>query len=149
MTIIAGKMRPYSMLKISTRCFFQLFILILLLNTTCLSFAADPSLPTVYQPKTSTAKATLFEFSAPWCLDCQLVKPSVKKLTQEMGKDLNFIEFNIDDSKNAGMVKRYHILATPTFVLFNSKGQAVKRFGDDVKPQELRTEVLKTLNRKS
>jgi|GEM_PF-2291563 len=138
------------MRRISAKHFFQLLLgTAIFLNIGTLCMAAIPALPDAYKAKNPQAKVTLLEFSAPWCVTCQMLKPSIKKLTQETGKELNLLEFNIDDEKNKTMVKRYGVIATPTFVVFNSKGQAIKRFDSEVSAGELRKEILKDLGREN
>jgi thioredoxin 1 len=129
--------------------FLSLLLIPLLCSPAAFSAATIPPLPDAYKVNNTQAKVTLLEFSAPWCVTCQMLKPSVKKLTQESGKALNLVELNIDDDKNKSIIKRYGIIATPTFVLFNAKGQGLQRLESEVSASELKSSVSKALGRKT
>ena len=137
------------MFRHASKRLFPLILVSALWSPIAFSSAAIPALPTTYKPNNPRVKVTVLEFSAPWCVTCQMLKPSIKKLTQDAGKELNLLEFNVDDEKNKNIIKRYSIIATPTFVLFNSKGQAIKRLESEVSAGELRNTVFKALGRKN
>jgi thiol:disulfide interchange protein len=136
------------MFQHASKRFFPLLFVSVLWSSNALSMAAIPALPDTYKSKNPQVKVTLLEFSAPWCVTCQMLKPSIKKLTLETGKELNLLEFNIDDEKNKSLIKRYGVIATPTFVIFNSKGQSIKQLDSEVSGSELRSSVFKALGRK-
>jgi thiol-disulfide isomerase/thioredoxin len=130
------------------KSFSQSLLVLALLITTGPSFSAS-SMPT--RPKTmgtpkAPVKLTMLEFSAGWCVSCQLLKPEVKKLETEAGPALRVINLDIDQPASQPYVKAYRVLATPTIILFDAAGKPVQRLESDLKPGELRSIVLAKLN---
>jgi thioredoxin 1 len=136
------------MIRLATKRGVTSFLSATILTVGLSAFAAIPILPEAYRAKAPNVKFTMVEFSAPWCISCQLLKPSVKKLIEEAGPSLHFTELNIDEAKNQKMVKRYGVIATPTILLFDTNGKSIQRFESDVHPTELRKGVLTHLGKK-
>jgi protein disulfide-isomerase A6 len=110
-----------------------------------LAYAELPPLPGPLKAVQPSVKVTLLEFSAPWCVSCQLLKPELKKLQSEMGPSLRIVDLNIEQPANQPYVKRYEILSTPTILLFNRSGKALQKLENDFTAKELRQLVLKQL----
>ena len=109
--------------------------------------AAIPDLPPALKSHDSATKITLLEFSAPWCITCQMLKPKIASLKQTAGPSLRLVELNIDLPANKVYTQRYHVLATPSIILFDKRGKALKSFQDDVSPDQLRNETLAQLKK--
>ena len=74
-----------------------------------------------YEKALKSGKPTIVEFSATWCGLCLRMDPIVEKMKAKYGDRVNIINLNYDREK--ALVKKYGVRGTPTFVLFDSKGE--------------------------
>jgi thiol-disulfide isomerase/thioredoxin len=117
----------------------------LLLSLCGMAYADLPALPKALRSDKPSVKLTLLEFSAPWCVSCQVLKPELKKLSAETGPALNLVDMNIDKPASQKYVQAYEVYSTPTLILFDGSGKAIQKLENDVSPGDLRKIVLKQL----
>jgi thiol-disulfide isomerase/thioredoxin len=89
-----------------------------------------------------SAKITLLEFSAPWCLSCKKIKPEMDKIQKELGNKLTVYHLNVEEPKTEKYINLYKIDSAPSFILYNSKGKLVQRIDRDITGPELRKLIL-------
>jgi thioredoxin 1 len=56
----------------------------------------------------------LFDFWAPWCGPCQMMKPIVEELEKELAGKVEIVEVNVDE--NQAEASKYGVMGIPTFV---------------------------------
>lgn len=95
-------------------------------------------LPKEYQNLRTKPHLTLIEFSAPWCLSCKKLKPTLAELEEKLGTQLQVVRLNVEKPENAKYINRYRIESAPTFILFNGQGELIQRVETDLEPEELR-----------
>ncbi len=66
---------------------------------------------------------TLLWFHADWCHICQQIKPEVIDLGEEYAGKVKIVRLNVDHAAARAAAQQYGVRATPTFVLFDAKGQ--------------------------
>ncbi|MEW5958883.1 MAG: thioredoxin family protein [Chloroflexota bacterium] len=54
---------------------------------------------------------------------CQQAKPEVVNLGQEFAGKVKIVRLNVDDPESRAALQRSGVRATPTFVLFDARGQ--------------------------
>lgn len=67
-----------------------------------------------------TKKANLLFFYADWCKHCQTSKPiweNVKKDTEFLRFNVNFVDIDGDDNNNENLMKNYNVKEYPTIIL--------------------------------
>ncbi len=72
----------------------------------------------------SSPAPVLVDFWAPWCGPCRTLAPTIDKLAEEYGRDVNFAKVNVDEVPE--LVSRFDIRSIPTLMLFRD-GQVVAR----------------------
>jgi thiol-disulfide isomerase/thioredoxin len=95
-------------------------------------------LPKEYQNLRTKPHLTLIEFSAPWCLSCKKLKPTLTELEERLGTQLQVVRINVEKPENAKYINRYRIDSAPTFILFNAQGELLQRVETDLEPEDLR-----------
>ena len=68
-------------------------------------------------------RPTLVWFHADWCHICQQIKPEVIDLGEEFEGRVNIVRVDVDDPASDRAVITYGVRGTPTFVLFDSRGE--------------------------
>ena len=74
-----------------------------------------------FKDKIIEDKLTLVDFSASWCMPCQMFKPIVEELAENM-IDINVYNVDIDECEEIAM--EYRIFSVPTLLLFKN-GQKI------------------------
>jgi len=121
------------------------FLLTLSLLSLPLSAWAQ-QLPKEFLTVKNPPKITLLEFSAPWCLSCQKIKPTVEKLEKDLGTKLKVVYLNVDKPETKKYLSLYKIDSAPTFILFNAKGQQVKRVDDELTSEQFQKLIQTAVN---
>ncbi|MFK8186671.1 MAG: thioredoxin domain-containing protein [Phormidesmis sp.] len=80
---------------------------------------------TPYEAAIANTQPTFIEFYADWCTTCQSTAPTVKKLHQQYGSQINFVMLNIDDPKWATQVADYSASGVPQFTLLAGDEQPI------------------------
>ena len=75
-----------------------------------------------FEEMVHSGKTVLVEFSAPWCVYCRRLAPSLESVAEEYKDTLVFTAVNIDDEPE--LARRENIEVVPTLVLYKN-GQAV------------------------
>ncbi len=63
----------------------------------------------------------IFYFTAPWCQPCQVLGPTMDKVSQQMPVEKINIDYEMDRARSA------NVMSVPTVVL-TENGQEVRRF---------------------
>lgn len=86
----------------------------------------DQPLPSVETPRTD-GRPTLVWFSATWCTTCKSMEPFAHKTANGFAEEVVFVEKAIDEEPDTAA--DYRVLGPPTFVLIDSTGEEIGRFG--------------------
>jgi len=65
----------------------------------------------------------LVDFNATWCGPCQMLKPIIEQLSEEMD-NVKFVSINVDEQHDLN--HKYNVSAIPCLIMFN-KGVEEKR----------------------
>ena len=84
------------------------------------------------------SNVALIDFYADWCGPCQIIKPVVEELSEELDGKAEFGEIDVD--KNKERATEFGIMSIPTLLIF-SKGKLVDRLTGAV-PKEIIKERL-------
>jgi thioredoxin 1 len=68
-------------------------------------------------------KLVMVDFWAPWCMPCQMLKPMVEELGEEMKEKVDVKTMNVDENQETA--KKYGIQSIPA-VFFFKNGEVVK-----------------------
>lgn len=58
----------------------------------------------------------LIDFWAPWCGPCQIVGPSIEKLSSKMSDKLSVYKLNVDENRQTAA--KFRIMSIPTLMWF-------------------------------
>ena len=68
------------------------------------------------------------KFGATWCAPCKALKPIFEKVSQmEEFKDIQFIEYDIEEEDSEDLVIKYGIRSVPTVVLLDENDNVLKK----------------------
>lgn len=70
---------------------------------------------------------TVLYFGAPWCGNCTLFKPIVKKTLDKFYGKVYFEEKDVDDNKL--LVDQYEIMSIPCLILLKDENKVSELFG--------------------
>ena len=65
----------------------------------------------------------MVDFWAPWCMPCQMIKPMIEELGEQMRDKVDVKTLNVDENKE--IADRYNIKGIPA-ILFFKNGEVVK-----------------------
>lgn len=84
----------------------------------------------------------LVDFWASWCPPCKMVEPIIEELSTELDGRIKVGKMNVD--QNNMTAANYEIRGVPTFIIFNSGKEILRRTGAQSKQQlkEMLKEVL-------
>ena len=66
-------------------------------------------------------------FHAEWCKICQAMEPIVDGLEERYRSDFPIVHINIDTARGKQLAREYGFIGQPTFILFDSSGEEVRR----------------------
>ncbi len=84
------------------------------------------------------SNVVLLDFSATWCGPCQMQKPILESIEQEMGDKVDVKLIDVD--QNNAMAAKYGIQVVPTLII-EKDGQVVKQFTGVTSADVLRAEL--------
>lgn len=70
-------------------------------------------------------KPVLVDFWAPWCGPCNMLAPTVEKLSETHDAKIKVVKLNTDE--NPGIAQKFGIRSIPTLILLNS-GEELDRY---------------------
>lgn len=100
---------------------------------------AQQSVP--YETALSNGKPTLVEFYADWCTSCQALAPSVTKLHEQYGSQVNFVMLNVDESRWRQAIQQYQVRGVPQLFFITPDLRVVKTLIGKV-PEPILTQYL-------
>lgn len=71
-------------------------------------------------------KTLLFFAATTWCSNCRAIDEEIKKRNAELPKDLTILK--VDYDRNQAMKTKYGVTMQTTLILFDKKGNEIKRF---------------------
>jgi thioredoxin 1 len=87
----------------------------------------------------TSGKPVLVNFYATWCIECRNQAPIIEELKEEYK---GMIILCIDTDRYSALANRYRIFYLPTVILFDKKGEELKRFLGFTKKTELEKAIL-------
>ena len=84
---------------------------------------------------------TVVEFMSPSCMACIYSRPTVSAMKELYSDKIKFITVNIKDSESMGLIKKYNVRSTPTFIMFNSEGIEKTRFSGLARSKIMQTNI--------
>lgn len=107
-------------------------------------YHAVAPLPSAAAPR-ADGRPTLVWFSGTWCEFCERMEPFAHETAGEFAGRMVFVEKSVDDDR--GAASRYGIRGTPTFVLIDSAGREIARFGFQQDAESFRSAIESALAR--
>ena len=83
-------------------------------------------------------RPTLVDFYADWCGPCQMMKPVLEQVKNEVGEKARIIKIDVD--RNPELVKLFRIRGIPTLALF--RGGELKWMQAGMVPAHQLTELI-------
>lgn len=83
-------------------------------------------------------KLLVVDFFATWCGPCKKLSPTLDEVSEELGKQVNIVKVDVDESEDLAM--DYGIRSVPT-VLFFKNGQQVDKFVGALPKSEIVTKI--------
>jgi thioredoxin 1 len=74
-----------------------------------------------------TAKPKVVEFYASWCEPCRIQEPSLERLKQEYGTELDFVRCDVDDPQYEELAKKYDVCLIPTVIFLDANHKVCAR----------------------
>lgn len=70
----------------------------------------------------------LIEFYSDYCAACLANRPVLDHLENEVGDRLRILRLNAREALGRALAQRYHLTYTPTFLVFNARGEKEDEF---------------------
>lgn len=88
-------------------------------------------------------KPVVVDFSAIWCGACQVMKPRIEELAEELKEKYKFVMVDVD--KAGDIAQKYEIKGIPAFLLFKDGKEinANDRIAGDMSKEEFKTKIDK------
>ncbi len=83
----------------------------------------------------------LLEYQSPYCLACTAVQPVVDGLEQDAGETLHIIRINAQETVGNDLAAHYGLGFTPTFILFDARGNELWREVGSLDVQHVRDSI--------
>lgn len=87
-----------------------------------------------FQEILASNKLVLVDFTADWCGPCQMMKPILEKVKDEMGDKVKIVRVDID--KESTFAAQLMVQSVPTLMIFKD-GEQVWRESGILQPQDL------------
>jgi thioredoxin 1 len=101
--------------------------------------AVDVSETTFDELLTTSEKAVVVDFWAPWCGPCRMIAPVLDELAQEHAGSMILAKVNVDD--NPALASRYGVMGIPCVVRFDGGKETGRAIG--VRPKQQLAQLLK------
>lgn len=82
--------------------------------------------PSIFENLIKQQSLSLVDFYAHWCGACGAMEPTLQRLLLAFGDKVNIVRIDTDNAEHRKLVRRYNIVAVPTFILFGH-GEALWR----------------------
>lgn len=86
-------------------------------------------------------KPVLLEYQSPYCLACTAIKPVVDNLEVELGDTAQIIRINAQEKVGHDLAGHYGLGFTPTFILFDARGNELWREVGRLDSQRVRDSI--------
>lgn len=83
----------------------------------------------------------LLEYQSPYCLACTAIQPSVDGLEAELGEAIHIIRINAQETVGRELGALYSLSFTPTFILFDGRGNELWREVGGLEVQRVRDSI--------
>lgn len=100
-----------------------LFITSLTMNAEIISITSADQLNQIIQNKNTVAR-----FYGSWCGSCKAMDKIFKKLEEQHGSNITFV--NVDVDKNSNLASHYGVTGVPTFIFFKDGNQVNSIVGE-------------------
>ena len=85
-------------------------------------------------------KPILVDFWAPWCDPCVRMSPILEQVAKALDGAAVVCKANIDDLDE--LAEQFEIKSIPFFLIYNSKGQIVKKFSGTLSKENLMNALI-------
>ncbi len=82
----------------------------------------------------------LIDFSADWCMPCQMMSPLIGELSEKFKGKINFGKVDVDG--NQELAQKFNVSSIPNFVLLKD-GEVVEQFVGGMSLEELEEKLEK------
>ncbi len=86
---------------------------------------ADDLSVEVFHQEIRSGRPTVVEFFSNTCSVCLMSKPAVDRLERELDGKAKLLRINVMSQSGLALAREYDVVAVPTFIVFDGKGQVV------------------------
>lgn len=81
--------------------------------------------------ETMNSRVAVIDFSAAWCGPCNMLKPILEEVSEELDGKVDF--YNIDVDHNQDIAMKYSIQSIPTLIVFKDGRKVEQQVGFQTK----------------